>query len=433
MLAWQTKKEILMSMTTIVFIVILLFFMWRGYQKGFVGAISKVLSFLVAYPAAIFLTKPFANLLRNYIGVDGLILFLIAGCTIFAAVSLIVTLLLNGIARLIPQNQFTETSSKIGGTAFGILIGSLFGLIAVYVIDIFAKPVHSNTEIANTQADTKSTQNNVNNKTQREREEAEIIKKYVVAEGAPVTDSFIDTTAKKLVSTAASAAVGIITSDKTTSDITKVITQDPQATLNHVQNMTNNGEFKQLLSKPDFQAELNRGNVESLMQNEDFQQLIQNPDMQAIISATDDPTNGKSAEQATAEKMIQAWQKVATLKTDPRVLAIVNDPAFQAQLNSPNKLPLLMNPKMRELSEIIFSSDSSGRMVETSEQELAPKKSSVHYTVEDITNGSRPSETETEAESQNNKKEEQTETKLYRWTDENGKVHFSDKPIKTKP
>jgi len=96
-----------------------------------------------------------------------------------------------------------------------------------------------------------------------------------------------------------------------------------------------------------------------------------------------------------------------------------------------------MNPKMRELSEIIFSSNTSGRMEGTST--LAPPKSTVRYTVEDITNGvhqqakDAEEEKEEKAETKSSKQEEQTETKLYRWTDENGKVHFSDKPIKSKP
>ncbi len=414
-----------MNLTTIVFFVILLFFTWRGYQKGFVGAISRVLSFVVAYPAAIFLTKPFATFLRGYIGLDGLILFLIAGCTIFAVVSLIVTLLLNGLARLVPHNEFTETSSKIGGAAFGLIIGGVFGLLAVYVVDLLVKPTPSAPAVAQ-QSSTER---------QMTDDEEETIKKYVVAEGAPVTDTFIDASAKKMVSAAASTAVGIITDDKATTQITKVMTQDPQAMLGHVQNMTNNGELKHLLNKPDFQAELNHGNAESLMQNEDFQQLIQNPDMQAIISSADDETTGKSAEQAAAEKMIQAWQKVATLKNDPRVLEIVGDPAFQAQLNSTNKLPLLMNPKMRELSEIIFSNET----VASSPDQLRPTKknatrieSNEQYKIEDITNGI-PQDSEVETSESEDKKPEKTETKLYRWTDENGKVHFSDKPIKEKP
>lgn len=409
---------------------ILAFFTWRGYQKGVVGAISRVLSFIVAYPAAIFLTKPFANILRAYTGLDGLILYLVAGCTIFLVASLLVTLILNSLASLAPSNSITEMGSKIGGVVFGAIIGGVFGLIAVYLIDLVIKP--ASPVIAN-QQEQKSP-------SAPSDEEAESIKQYVVDGGAPVTqtpsasndsfianDSFINSTAKKLVSTAASTAVGIITSDKGSSQLTKTLTQDPQAMLNHVQNMTNNGEVKKLLSDPEFQAELNHGNVESLMQNKDFQQLLKNPDMQAIISSED--SSDKSTEQAAAEKMIQAWQKVVTLKTDPRVLDIVNDPAFQAQLNSPNKLPLLMNPKMRQLSEIIFSDESAEETAKPVKPVPTGQKSNVHYTLEDITQGTGKKAKE-ESLSDTHKREEQPEEKVYRWTDENGKVHYSDKPIK---
>lgn len=417
-------------MTTIIFIVILAFFTWRGYQKGFVGAISRVLSFIVAYPAAIFLAKPFANILRAYTGLDGLILYLVAGCTIFLVASLLVTLILNSLASLAPSNSITEMGSKIGGVVFGAIIGGVFGLIAVYLIDLVIKPA----------APVLANQQQQKSPSAPSDEEAESIKQYVVDGGAPVTqtpsasndsfianDSFINSAAKKLVSTAASTAVGIITSDKGSSQLTKTLTQDPQAMLNHVQNMTNNGEVKKLLSDPEFQAELNHGNVESLMQNKGFQQLLKNPDMQAIISSED--SSDKSTEQAAAEKMIQAWQKVVVLKTDPRVLDIVNDPAFQAQLNSPNKLPLLMNPKMRQLSEIIFSDGSEDETTKPVKPVPAGQKSNVHYTLEDITQGTGQKAKE-ESLTDTHKREEQPEEKVYRWTDENGKVHYSDKPIK---
>jgi hypothetical protein len=161
------------------------------------------------------------------------------------------------------------------------------------------------------------------------------------------------------------------------------------------------------------------------MHNADFQQLLQNPDMQAIISSSDE-----SAKRAATEKMIQAWQKVTTLKNDSRVLDIMKDPAFQAQLNSPNKLPLLMNPKLRELSEIIFSNDLGSERAAPGIQAPAPQKSNVHYTLEDITQGTGEKTKAVEALSETHKREELPEEKIYRWTDENGKVHYSDKPIK---
>ncbi|GGY66395.1 hypothetical protein GCM10011613_07910 [Cellvibrio zantedeschiae] len=412
-----------MSITTIVFLVILAFFTWRGYQKGFVGAITKVMSFIIAYPAAIFFTKPFANILRAFTGLDGLILFLVAGCTIFLVASLLVTLLLNSLARLVPDNKFTETGSKIGGTAFGIIFGSVIGLVAVYLIDI-SKPHTQTFANANAEAPSEKSVSDA---------EAESIKKYVVAEDAPtksIKDTLIDITAKKLVSTAASTAVSVITSDKATTQLTKTLTQDPQAMLNHVQNMTNNGDFRELMNNPEFQAELNKGDTASLMKNNDFRALMQNPDMQAIIASEDG--NDADSQQAAAEKMIQAWQKVETLKNDPRVLNIVSDEAFQAQLNSPNKLPLLMNPKMRELSEIIFSSDSNPAPLERPTKNLPPPTpvANTHYVVEDITDGVKQTSTTNSEDPAEGNTDKAPEQKLYRWTDADGKVHFSDKPIK---
>jgi uncharacterized membrane protein required for colicin V production len=406
-----------MSLTTGVFLVILAFFTWRGYQKGFIGAITKLLSFIIAYPAAIFFTKPFATILRGWTGLDGLVLFLVAGCSIFLVASLLVTLVLNSIARAIPSNQFTDTGSKIGGTAFGVTVGTLVGLVVVYLIGI-TRP-HTQTI---------ATAEKIPPQKHITAAEADSIQKYVVPEDAPVKDSFIDTTAKKLVSTAASTAVGVITSDNASKQLTKSMAQDPQAMLNHVQNIVNDGEFKQLLGNPEFQSELNKGNAAALTQSQEFQALMQNPDMRAIIASSEN--SDAASQQAAAEKMIQAWQRVETLKNDPRVLHIVSDPAFQAQLNSPNKLPLLMNPGMRELSEIIFSSDSSpARSDNTSSHPQTAATTVTRYEVEDITNGLKQS-SENNDNANAKEADKVPEQKLYRWTDEDGKVHYSDKPIK---
>jgi hypothetical protein len=57
------------------------------------------------------------------------------------------------------------------------------------------------------------------------------------------------------------------------------------------------------------------------------------------------------------------------------------------------------------------------------------QKTKVHYTLEDISEGTGQKAKE-ESLSDTAKREEQPEEKIYRWTDENGKVHYSDKPIK---
>src|SRR6187431_557324 len=103
-----------MNTATIVFIVIVAFFIWRGYEKGFIGSITRILSWVIAYPAAIFFTKPLAKIILQYTPIEGLLVYLIAGCGIFLVVSLSVSALLTGLSKIIPDNQFTDNGSRFG-------------------------------------------------------------------------------------------------------------------------------------------------------------------------------------------------------------------------------------------------------------------------------------------------------------------------------
>lgn len=426
-------------MTTLVFIVILAFCGWRGYRKGFTSAVTAVISFIIAYPAAIFFTKPVAQLLRVNTGLDGLLVFMIASSGIFLAVGLSVSFAIKSFAQVTAYN-ISERNSKIGGTVCGALIGCAMGFIAVYMLSLIMPPAAP--KLANISEEPAA-------KKAPTDAEIDAIKRYVIAGDVPASEplstvapeTFIDSTAKKLVSTVAATAVGIITADDHSSQLTKTLTQNPQATLTHVRNIANNSSLKTLLSDTEFQAELNHGEIESLVHNKDFQQLLKNPDMKAIIAADDSATDMASQlrnERATAEKMLQAWQKIARLKTDPRVVDIMSDPIFQAQLNSSNKLPLLMNPKLRQLSEILFNddvaSDNHNALQSLPSTRPTTKNSSTveHYTSADMVSGAatpqtRGTQTDNAGESVSRSVRED---KIYRWTDADGKVHYTDQPIK---
>jgi uncharacterized membrane protein required for colicin V production len=59
-----------MHITTLIFFALLAFFTWRGYRKGFIGSITRVLGWIVAYPAAMIFIKPAAELLKQHTGMD---------------------------------------------------------------------------------------------------------------------------------------------------------------------------------------------------------------------------------------------------------------------------------------------------------------------------------------------------------------------------
>lgn len=398
-----------MHITTIIFFALLAFFTWRGYQKGFIGSITRVLGWIVAYPAAIVFTKPTAKLIMQHTALDGLLVYFIAGSAIFLLVSFLVSLLLNLLAKLIPETDATQVGSRIGGASIGVLMGALVGLLVVYAIGLVLTPKVQ--PIQNEQTvDLSLTDSNSDNANR-----APATGVPHVRDLAKSNDSFIEASAKKLIGNAAATAVDLALDDKTTTQITKAFVENPQSMLTHVQQVANDGQMKNLMADEKIQSILNTGDTRALMRDPAFKELMNNPSVQALMSQSD--VNSDAGSQAAAEKMVQAWNRVQTIKHDPRVIAIISDPEFQQQLNSSNKLPLMMNPKLNQLTEIIFSS------------ETMPANGMGNYQIQDINAAATNTASTTNKESGEDSK---PATTIYRWTDENGQVHYSDKPVKDK-
>lgn len=413
-----------MYLTTFVFFAVLGFFIWRGYQKGFLGSVSGILGWLLAYPAAIFFSKSLARTLTSLTTLDGVIVYIASGTIIFFSVSIVVSLLFNGISKLIPDNQFTDHFSKMGGVGIGAIMGCIFGLIVVYAISIVKQTNENPTSFSSQFA----------SETQSPELNEAPIQKLISAPTA--TDSYIENSAKTMVSTAAATAAALSLGDDTATQLTKTFAQDPQTMLSHIKQLNSDGELKILLTNPDFQTLLNKGNTNELMQNKDFKKLMNNPDMQALITSTSDAKNDAISEKLAAEKMITAWQKVDAIKNDPQVIEILSDKTFQQQLNADNKLPLMMNPKLRQLTELLFATDAQNTRAKPNSADsensvLNDNKSPTQkniYDIEDITDGVKQTSTaQTSAKASHSAPQEK---KIYRWTDTNGKVYYSDTPNK---
>lgn len=409
-----------MHLSTIVFFVLLAFFTWRGYQKGFIQSITRILSWVVAYPAAIFFTKPFASWLITNTALDGLLVYFIAGCSIFLVVSLVVTALLNLLAHIIPDNQATNIGSKIGGAGVGIFMGAIVGLIVVYGLGLLLTPKITTVNSAITATNTNSSfpeQRNI------DQDPGPAINVPKINELEKARDSFIEASAKKLIGNAAATAVDLALEDKTTTQITRAFVQDPQSMLTHVQQVSHDGQLQKLMADENVQSIMTTGDTQALMRDPAFNELMNDASVKALMAQSD--VDGEVGSKAAAEKMITAWNRVQTLKHDPRVIAIITDPEFQQQLNASNKLPLMMNPKLNQLTEIIFSA------------ETIPANGMNNYEVKDInqTNRIEPNSYETNNNETNNNDdvtgdgEKAAKKTIYRWTDENGQVHYSDQPV----
>ncbi len=395
-----------MYISTVVLILLVLFFVWRGYQKGFFHAITRIISLVSAYAAALYFTKPLARLIFKYTSLDGLIVYFIAGGLVFLLASFIVAQLIQFLSRSMPDEIHTNLPSRIGGAVIGLLVGVLTGLLMDYAINLWQTPlvVTSGAVSGGHIEDTRS------GKSLRDGGVSQLAAEDNKPESAvPVTDALIDAGAKKMVSAVTAKAMDLTMDDPVATQLSKDFAANPQDTVNHIKHLSTDKEISTLLGDREVQGLLKNGDVDALLDNDKFQELLDNEHMQAIFSNTGDEDSGKGSQQVAAETIVKFWKRADAVQHDPRVTAILADPDFQKHLSSGNHAALLMDRKFKQLTEIIVSNDTR------------PPQEPIDR---DVTN-ERGVATE---KFSNKNKSKKSNTRIFKWTDENGVVHYEDKP-----
>ncbi len=306
-----------------------LLFAWRGYRKGFLRSIAGVVTLLIAYPAAIFFTPPFAHWLTEHTSLQGMLVYFIAGFLIFITASILVGLVLNRPAR--PQLITLEsgetltvspdvtTVSRLCGAAAGLVIGSVAGLIVVYAISV----VQSMDAPAST--------------TTR----------------SPAS-TFLEAAARNMVSLAAATAADFIFNNETTTSAARAFAEDPQAMLEHVQQVMNDSEqIAAVMNDEEVAAMVAKGDVDGLMQSPDFQALVNDEHVQALMQSQ---TAGTDSAQATAETLVSAWGRMNQVTSNPEFMKIMEDPELQRKLQQ-RDMSLMTDPRLSQLAELIFAGE----------------------------------------------------------------------------
>jgi len=83
------------------------------------------------------------------------------------------------------------------------------------------------------------------------------------------------------------------------------------------------------------------------------------------------------------------------------VQEILNDPEFQQKIQSGNPIDLLMNARLLELADIIYSDEAVPDEANKVDSNSVKPDSSLQQTSEE-------------------------EIKIFSWVDENGRIHYSD-------
>lgn len=323
-----------MNIATITFFAIVAGCAWRGYRRGLLRSVLVIAGGVAAYVAAILLTRPVAEFLVDKSALDGLLVYIVAGSAVFCVASLLLNVPLKLLAR---RNAAPELShgAKLGGAAIGVVAGTLVGLLAVYAISLVQQP--QTVEVTPGVWTPVSTGED--------------------AYARSPLDTFLVTNARKLLGAAAELAVDIALDDPSAAQFARAFVEDPRAMMGHAQQMANDERVTALMSDAQFQQRVKAGDVDAVMATPAFQDLMQDSHVQALVAESGaDP---EASEREVAETLVTVMGRAARIQEDPRVVAILNDPDFQRKLNAQDRLALVTDPRLKELTEILFSGSTA--------------------------------------------------------------------------
>ena len=118
-----------MDWSLTIFVVVVLFFAYRGYRNGLVKSVSRILGLVAGYVASILYSEQVSAILEQYSQLQGIVAFISASLILFVGASIAVGIVFWLINQLLPSAEKSTASSLAGAT-----LGSLIGLVAAIAI-----------------------------------------------------------------------------------------------------------------------------------------------------------------------------------------------------------------------------------------------------------------------------------------------------------
>ncbi|MGI1678720.1 MAG: CvpA family protein [Cellvibrionaceae bacterium] len=365
----------MMDFTWIIFLVIAVFFTYKGYKNGTLATVARIASFIAGYIASLLFGGAAASFIEKTTSLDSILAFIVGGIGVFVLASFLVGLLFSRIAKKIQKERGEKISvaSSLFGAGLGLCVGTTIAFFMVFFIS-FAQDMVQSKKIINSSSQT----SNIN--------EGKSPKNIV----------------EKASRNIASKVVDVVTSssdmDPASAKIAGAFMNNPKEVMDNIQGVVNSPSTRALFNDPVNQDILNSNNPLAIAELPAFKEMISDPKMKQLAEASGfNAVEGEAFNQELAEKIGSMWGRAQAVKNDERVQEIFRDPEFQKRLKSNNPMMLIADPQFMEIVKILTTKepDNNAQEIKTEDGEassIKPKEAPV----------------------------------IKRWVDENGQIHFSD-------
>ncbi|GAB1261296.1 CvpA family protein [Aurantivibrio plasticivorans] len=355
-----------MSYSWIILLVCVLYFGFQGYRQGALSALGRILGLVAGYTAAFIFAQPLSEILSERTTIQGFASLIAASIGLFFGASLLVSLVISLLRKLLPIKQQRSPAIKVLGLTTGALVGSVFGLAAVFIVSYF-RDVYSTVRPDAAQVE---------------------------------SPSRVEQISRRVAGGVASWAAAGLDAEPAVAKMTSLLVTDPAAIVGGMQQVFDSPAAKDLFNNPDNQAVLASNDPEAIAQLPSFQAFADNEQIQQLAEASGiDTSNPSEFNHSLAGQMATLWGRAQTIKDNPEIQAVLRDPEFQKKVQAKNPMALMADARFMKIVSAIMNTDVSQSPIVT------------------------------QVKSQMEKESESTpEPQVYRWTDEDGNIHFSDRP-----
>ena len=213
---------------------------------------------------------------------------------------------------------------------------------------------------------------------------------------APKPPTAFERKVKDLAGSAVGGLSSTLSDDETLSEATAVLIANPAENIERVNRISQSGNLQALLNNRSARQALDARNPAALLRNHTFQNLVNNPDFVELAKEMKLASNSEELGKEVAMKFTRIWAQIDQVKNDERFVNITQDPEIRNMMSSGNIYKMVNSAKIEELLNVISSVEAPEITFEE------------HGNMPKIEEGA----------------------KVYRWVDEDGNVHYSDKKHK---
>ena len=350
------------------------FFGVRSFFKGAWHALFSLLGLVSAYIVSFFV-GPAA--FKAYSPNDPASLLMFGGgmMALFIAVSFLVS---NAPLWAFPKLREVSLQQRIIGGALGCVAGVFCGLVVIWLYGVLHAMAAS-----------------------EEASEASLLQNDILVRSS-----------SKMVSGAVRAGISAATDDPYTASATTAMVTKPHIMQKAMDELSSKPLLQEFWQDGESQFSMAEGDVDGLIKATSFRRLMEEPAVKTLIEESKpEDASREQAERYMAGQMSFVWRRMRTLRTDPRVIAILEDKEVRGLVDKQNPVALIGNEKVQELISIVMEPVENGEVALSfealSESDHANEESSLNN--EGASQALAPEK-----------------TVLYRWVDDTGRTRYTD-------